>query len=331
MARGRVVAGGFGGRFGAPTAESEGDDDEAPPPAECSECSSPGDAFAAAAFADAATSSEKTSSSSSSSSERSTKTPKSSTVFDPREYVRRSPPPPPNASPPGRWYAPRFAARASAPDANDARRLGGAFARQSRFGTDAAAGMAGPLMSGFYNFEDFLDGTKYYEAELPRPPEPAHVKPDGSITDRFKWQYHYLQTFFGSGTHYILLDNPYDAPDLSQVAPYGYVVANGQAMMFDRLKSRIRSGENVVMLHNTGGVTQAFASLRKAMVSANPPPPPNVLLDKLANKEVTTLMCLVRYSGARGRGCTQGRERLYCPHRQPNLAPVAAPLCGFRC
>ena len=31
-------------------------------------------------------------------------------------------------------------------------------------------------------------------------------------------------------------------------------------------------GESLVLLHNTGGVTQAFSSLRKGILSSMPPP-----------------------------------------------------------
>ena len=67
--------------------------------------------------------------------------------------------------------------------------------------------------------------------DLPRPAEPAHLGPDGTVSDRVKWQYHYLQTFFNSGTHYIVLDSKHDAPDLSGLGPFGYVCANGQGLI----------------------------------------------------------------------------------------------------
>ena len=43
----------------------------------------------------------------------------------------------------------------------------------------------------------------------------------------------------------------------------------------------VLAGESLVLLHNTGGVTQAFSSLRKAMLSSSPPPDNNKLLESL--------------------------------------------------
>lgn len=76
---------------------------------------------------------------------------------------------------------------------------------------------------------------------MPRQAEAAHVR-DGEVVDRFKWQYHYLQTFFASGTHYVILDCADDCPDFTSLGPSGTVVANGQGMMFPRLKGRIIVG-----------------------------------------------------------------------------------------
>lgn len=136
-------------------------------------------------------------------------------------------------------------------------------------------------MSQFYDIGDFVDPNAFNDMELPRPAETAHLRPDGTIPDRVKWQYHYLQAFCAGGTHYIVLDNPNDCPDLSSLAAYGFVCANGQGIMFERLKTRISAGEPIVMLHNTGGVVQAFASLRKAMLATSPAPEPSELLKKL--------------------------------------------------
>ena len=51
--------------------------------------------------------------------------------------------------------------------------------------------------------------------------------------------------------------------------------------MAPRLKTRIQAGESIVMLHNTGGVVQAWASLRKAILSRPIPPESSELLEKL--------------------------------------------------
>ena len=70
------------------------------------------------------------------------------------------------------------------------------------FGTDAPIGQE--VISQFYDYKDFMDASAFYDEAskpLPRPPERAHVGPDGTVSNRVKWQYHYLQTFWGSGTH----------------------------------------------------------------------------------------------------------------------------------
>ena len=152
-------------------------------------------------------------------------------------------------------------------------------------GTDAVPSQE--AINQFYSVDDFVEHSNYHQLPLPRPPEATHLLPDGtvSVPDRVKWQYHYLATFPGvalfGGGHYIVLTTAHDAPDLSLLGPFGYIVANGQAMMYDRLKNRINNGDPLVMLHNTGGVTQAFASLRKAMLSKVPPPEPNDLIDAI--------------------------------------------------
>ena len=131
----------------------------------------------------------------------------------------------------------------------------------------------------FYQTADFADPKVYVGQELPRPAEKAHIGADGRVPDRVVWQYFYLQTFFASGTHYILCEDGNDAPDISVLGKFGYIYANGQALVVPRLKTNIQQGKPLVMLHNTGGVTQAFASLRAGMISSQPPPESKDLLD----------------------------------------------------
>lgn len=85
----------------------------------------------------------------------------------------------------------------------------------------------------FYSLSDFMYPEAFVGLELPRPPEPAHINkrlvPEPPhIASRYLWQYHYLATFFGHGSHYIVLEHPNDAPDLTMVGSFGYVCANGQ-------------------------------------------------------------------------------------------------------
>ena len=152
-------------------------------------------------------------------------------------------------------------------------------AKAEPLGSDAA--LEAEVLPPFYRWEGFLEPSDFYEAPLPREAEAGHLREDGSVSDRIKWQYHFLQTCFGSGTHYVLLDTFAEDFDASAFGPLGIICANGQGMMFDRLKGRIQNGEALVMLHNTGGVTQAFASLHRALLSSVPPPDAKTLLGRL--------------------------------------------------
>lgn len=75
------------------------------------------------------------------------------------------------------------------------------------FGTDEACGCA--TINQFYNVDDFVDpnNPKFLEGDMPCPAEPAHLRPDGTVSQRVKWQYHYLATLLSGGTHYIVLEN----------------------------------------------------------------------------------------------------------------------------
>ena len=48
-------------------------------------------------------------------------------------------------------------------------------------------------LSQFYTVDDFVDPNDYNDLPLPRRKEEAHIRDDGTIPDRVKWQYHYLQ------------------------------------------------------------------------------------------------------------------------------------------
>ena len=112
---------------------------------------------------------------------------------------------------------------------------------------------------------DYLDPTKFYKKDLPRTPFPAHVGADGNVGDKRKWMYHYNQCLFGSGTHYIIMDNADDAFELDALGTVGNVVAHGGTLAYRRLRGHIQMGHPTVMLYNTGGATQAFGSLHNAI------------------------------------------------------------------
>ena len=148
-----------------------------------------------------------------------------------------------------------------------------------QLGTDAP--VCCHSVSQLYDVENFMEPWNFFDLPLPRPAEKAHINAEGIVPPRVRWQYHYLGTYFGAGSHYIILDNVHDAPDLGCMGGFGYVSANGQQLMLPRLKTRIQGGESIVMLHNTGGVTQAFTSIRKSMLASFPSPTAEELLEKI--------------------------------------------------
>jgi hypothetical protein len=134
------------------------------------------------------------------------------------------------------------------------------------------------IVEQFYEEDDFMDPNLYFDMKLPLAIDDSMLGPDGKIPPREKWSYHYKKTFFGAGTHYILLDSEIDAPDLSALGPFGYLAANGGGDFLPRLKKLIQTGKSIVMLDKTGGVTHGFTSLRRGMLSTLPPPPAAQLL-----------------------------------------------------
>lgn len=95
------------------------------------------------------------------------------------------------------------------------------------FGTDDPINEV-PIMQ-FYDAKDFADSNKFNDLPLPRPAEKAHLTPQGTVPDRVKWQYHYLQTFFGGGSHYIVcssahIDPPIPSSSLPSPPPFPSLV-----------------------------------------------------------------------------------------------------------
>ena len=145
-------------------------------------------------------------------------------------------------------------------------------------------------VSRFYSHESFLDARKFSRKDvaLPRTPEAAHYLPKTAVVDaRMTWAYHYTQTVFGSGSHYLIYDEDDSAPDIRSLSPAlaktGIVCANGESLpWFERHKRNLLSDAPVLMLNNTGGVTQAFSSLLLAMLrSAKAQDKPKGLLKKI--------------------------------------------------
>ena len=150
-------------------------------------------------------------------------------------------------------------------------------------GGDALAAFA-PL----YEPSDFKQWASFVGRPPPCEPDPAHVREDvmdeiratdserarrakkwASVVDKRKWMYYYQSATFGSGTHYVFLRSPSggDTFPLEAAFPMGSVVAHGGTMAYKRIRAQIQTGNPMVMLYNSGGVTQAFASLHRAMLS----------------------------------------------------------------
>ena len=103
-------------------------------------------------------------------------------------------------------------------------------------------------------------------------PHPSHVSKKKTVDPRVCWAYHYAQTVFSKGTHFMIFDEDDDAPDLraGHGLRAGTICANGESTnFFDRLKRQIAfagvSAAPIVLLRNTGGATQTFTSLLRAM------------------------------------------------------------------
>lgn len=138
-------------------------------------------------------------------------------------------------------------------------------------------------VSPLYSPDDFRDperfgGRKILGLPLPKEPEPQHLMKNGvdvqvgdcgpvwAMNPRRLWCYHYGQHLFGSGTHYILVEESQQRFPLETLGPVGGIFAHGGNIAYNRMQSWLQLGRPTVMLFNTGGVTQAFASLHDAVV-----------------------------------------------------------------
>jgi ABC-type multidrug transport system fused ATPase/permease subunit len=77
------------------------------------------------------------------------------------------------------------------------------------------------------------------------------------------------QCFYAGGTHYLIFEKPDESFDLESLAPRGNVCAHGGTLAYRRLRKNILTGQPVVMLYNTGGVTQAFASVHRKLTEGS--------------------------------------------------------------
>jgi hypothetical protein len=109
--------------------------------------------------------------------------------------------------------------------------------------------------------DNFQRPEDYYELPYPREPFKEHILADGTVAEKRRWMYHYEQYIFGAGTHYIILEDDNDVFEVEKLGGMGTVVAHGGTLMYHRLRQKMQKGQPLVMLYNTGGATQAFASI----------------------------------------------------------------------
>jgi len=136
-----------------------------------------------------------------------------------------------------------------------------------------------------YNIEEFDSYTDWTALDLPTNPHKADLLAStGTVNERAMWGYHYQSCLFSSGTHYIILDGEESSFPVQGLGEIGYVCAHGSTRAYQRLRGVIQAGRPLVMLNNTGGCTQAFASLHKAMMQSQQEDlklTSNELLDKI--------------------------------------------------
>ena len=65
---------------------------------------------------------------------------------------------------------------------------------------------------------------------------------------------------FSSGTHYIIKNRDIDDFNISSVtAASSYLYAHGDMRTCQRLRTHIQQGHQIVMLYNSGGISQLFS------------------------------------------------------------------------
>lgn len=118
---------------------------------------------------------------------------------------------------------------------------------------------------------EFVDWKKFTALPLPCAPLESHVtdasRSDKSVSEKRKWMYHYQETIFASGAHYVFLGADGDVFPVGGIGPVGSVCAHGGSAAYSRLRGSIQSRRPLVMLYNTGGATQAFASIHRALAA----------------------------------------------------------------
>jgi hypothetical protein len=124
------------------------------------------------------------------------------------------------------------------------------------------------------------------DRRLPRKPEEVMFKVDENgkhlfsadgtrplITPELKWLYHYRQYMYNSGSHYVIFEeaagSAFSMKTNGVAWPEGCVYAHGGNLSYERIQKSLATGTPTVMIYNTGGVAQTFASLHTWCVTRN--------------------------------------------------------------
>ena len=120
-------------------------------------------------------------------------------------------------------------------------------------------------MEALYTLDEWEKWQNWKDVPLPVEPHPYDLGSDGTLSDDSYWLYHYQSALFTSGTHYIILDGDENNFPLTALGAMGTVAANGGTRTFHRLKNVIQQGKPLIMMQNTGGCCQAYASLHRSI------------------------------------------------------------------
>ncbi len=113
---------------------------------------------------------------------------------------------------------------------------------------------------GLATFHDFRNWRRFVgDEDLPFvPTDKESLFAAGDVHPKSRWSFYYRSTLFGSGTHYIIVDDKGYNVNRADLGSPGYIFAHGGNTEHKLMKECIRNGRPTVMLMNTGSVTQAF-------------------------------------------------------------------------
>lgn len=128
-----------------------------------------------------------------------------------------------------------------------------------------------PALSNFNDFKEWRDFVG--DDDLPLKPtekeklfglpnDEANPFASDKVHSKARWSFYYRSTLFGSGTHYVIVDDKGYNFNRSGLGSTGYIFAHGGNTEYRLLKKCIREGRPSIMLMNSGSATQAFCSLR---------------------------------------------------------------------